>query len=887
MAKVSNIQILKEKGADNSYFATWEFNEEKKSATSASTSIRAGSIVKITGSKYYNGVNIPDSVKSRSGFKVKSVSGDRAILGGSTDGQYKDINSPVNTRDLQLVSGGSTSGGTTTTDYTKYIDHYEVEWHYHTGQKNKDGTNIWFGGGSSDVTIKQSDFYSPPENAGHIRVRVKPVSKTYTVKSGDTEVEKSYWTGENVYQWFNMANALPEVPDSPETDQTALSLTVKIEGIEDPRTDKIQFQLYNTINKKTTNVDVTVKMQKAEYKFTLATGYTYYVRCRAINDTGSSKIYSDWSPYVYDIKTPPAGVSKFNVRAYDEEQVVAEWSAVVDAEEYEIQHTHNKDYFYISNNVLSVTVSADGTGGDPPTTTLIQVDTGKTHFFRIRARNDQGESGWSDIVTATVGSKPEKPTTWSLTNSALVGEDITLYWVHNAEDDSKMEAAKISLVVDGVTQPDITITGITNDDEEDPIQSYTFNTSTYDADKDGAKITWKVRTKGAIAEYSDWSISRDIDIFAPPTADISANLTTVEEPITDEDGNTATIIRDELQTYPLSLEITTGPERQRPITYNISVTNQNSYESVDHTGSDIIVPSGTSIYSKTITSSNRNLELDLTAGDLHLENGQWYTVTVTVAMDSGLTATGHIEFLTNFDVYEYEPDASIGIDYDTLTAFISPYCMDEDENLAADVTLSVYRREFNGLFTTIATDIPNTGIETIIDPHPALDYARYRIVATNSTSGAISYEDLPGHPVNIHDIVIQWDEQWSNFDYTEDAAAETPPWTGSMLRFPYNIDVSESYSPDVSLVKYAGREHPVSYFGTHRGESATWNTVIPADDKETIYALRRLASYMGNVYVREPSGTGYWAQVKVAFPMKHLEVTIAVTFTITRVEGGI
>ena len=59
------------------------------------------------------------------------------------------------------------------------------------------------------------------------------------------------------------------------------------------------------------------------------------------------------------------------------------------------------------------------------------------------------------------------------------------------------------------------------------------------------------------------------------------------------------------------------------------------------------------------------------------------------------------------------------------------------------------------------------------------------------------------------------------------------------------------------------------------------------NDKETIYALRRLAVYTGDVYVREPSGTGYWANISVTFPLKHLDLTIPVTFTITRVEGGV
>ena len=63
--------------------------------------------------------------------------------------------------------------------------------------------------------------------------------------------------------------------------------------------------------------------------------------------------------------------------------------------------------------------------------------------------------------------------------------------------------------------------------------------------------------------------------------------------------------------------------------------------------------------------------------------------------------------------------------------------------------------------------------------------------------------------------------------------------------------------------------------------------VIPKSDKDTLYALRRLSVWMGDVYVREPSGTGYWATVSVNIPIKHRDVTIPITIDVTRVEGGI
>ena len=159
----------------------------------------------------------------------------------------------------------------------------------------------------------------------------------------------------------------------------------------------------------------------------------------------------------------------------------------------------------------------------------------------------------------------------------------------------------------------------------------------------------------------------------------------------------------------------------------------------------------------------------------------------------------------------------------------------------------------------------------------------------SQATGTISYYDVPGYPVGGIAIILQWGETWSNFDVGTDESIELDevPWTGSMLKLPYNIDVSNSHKPDVELVEYIGRSNPISYYGTQHGETATWSVDIDKTDVDTLYALRRLSKWMGDVYVREPSGSGYWAQVTVSFKRQHLKTVIPVTLEIARVEGGV
>lgn len=201
-----------------------------------------------------------------------------------------------------------------------------------------------------------------------------------------------------------------------------------------------------------------------------------------------------------------------------------------------------------------------------------------------------------------------------------------------------------------------------------------------------------------------------------------------------------------------------------------------------------------------------------------------------------------------------------------------------------DITLSVYRKNQDGTMVAIAENLSNADSVYITDPHPHLMKNSYRIVGKNINSGTMSFADTPEYAMHCTDIVIQWDE---NIHFTDVTANDLPSeYSGNILRLPYNVDVSETAGIENNMVKYIGRKDPVSYYGTQTGYTASWNTVIPKSNRETIALLRKLQVWPGDCYVREPSGTGYWANVKVTFPINHVELTVSVSISITRVEGG-
>ena len=827
---------------------------------------------------------------------------------GSTTPKHSETQAAVDQFGIQSNSDGTIFA---TWSWTRdHTENYEVEWYYDTG----DG--VWFVGTKSTTEDKQST-YSIPSNAERVKFRVKPISKKYTSNDKETSYWTATWSTVKIYDAKNLPPVMPSVPSLEINDY---KLTVRLDNVnaENLRATHIQFQIVKDDSSiwHTGNVQIDKNFNFASYSCTVTAGSKYKARCRTRRGT----IYSDWTDYTSNVLTQPASPLGFiTCRATSKTSVFLEWVAVTSATSYDIEYATKKDYFDLTDKTTTKT------GIELTSYEFIGLESGQEYFFRVRAVNDKGHSTWSSIFSVVIGKNPSAPTTWSSTTTAVTGEELILYWVHNSEDNSSQTYAELELSINDKLFL-YTIENTTEEDKKDLTSWYKVDTSKY---TEGTKIQWRVRTAGITKVYGEWSIQRAVNIYAPPTLELR---------LTNSTGDSF----DVLESFPFKVYALPGPNTQTPLSYNLVITADEAYETLDHVGNPKTINQGDVVYSAYFDISTA-LNVELSAGNLDLENNISYTVSCVVAMNSGLTATATKQFSVSWVDEEFSPNAEISIDRESLVAYIKPYCelrtitrykvtrtyntytRTEDEigavygvpvknvvtktgeqvyqgttadgedlyycevqngTLVENVSLSVYRREFDGSFTEIATGIDNMSNTTITDPHPSLDYARYRVVAYVNSTGAVSYYDVPGYPVGEKALIIQWGENWSNFDVTNEDELEQPPWTGSLLKLPYNVDVSDKYSQDVSHVKYIGRKRPVSYYGTHLGETSSWRVDIEKRDEETLYALRRLAIWMGDVYVREPSGSGYWASVLVSFSQTHCELTIPVTLDITRVEGG-
>ena len=861
--------------------------------------------------------------------------------------------------------------------------------------------------------------YTIPDGATKISVRIKPVSLTQNDEKNNNK-SKTYfegtWSGWADYTVVNPVPT-PGAPSNVDIDENN-QLIVTLENQDTSVYTHFKFEI---VQNDTTNIVTSEKLSLntygyVTYPYNVAAGNNYKVRCMAYK----GELTSEWSPFSNSVQSRPSAPSgeiicKGSDKGTDDTYTVyLQWNSVKSADTYDVEYTTIKDDFDVEGGSVRTASTKDSS-----TNITIKLDTAGEYFFRVRAVNEKGTSGWTDIVSVKIGEPPGVPTTWESTTRAIVGEPLKLYWVHNALDGSTQTWAVLYLSTDGgVTntsyeikndgyyiirankvQPEL-IAPFKEEDEKDQTSVCEIDTSSYGEDM---VLTWWVSTAGITNTLGKESIHRDIDIYEKTSLDLLVkDEFTISETgeitlKTPEDGIMGT-----LGSFPFYIKASSSNTKQTPIGYSLSIIANNSYDTVDLVGNDKTVSAGDEVYSKYFDTSDV-LVVEMSANNIDLENGVEYQVSCTVSMNSGLTATAYSPFTVSWSDDQYSPNAEIAIDYTTYTASIRPYCEDhqtiykqvevksdkyliisddfdvstlddaytstlekvyigvdnkgiknyycivytddngnsydtplyykvtlsnnvytktstkltessiksvytetgervllgtlDDNNvyycetevitIVEDVTLAVYRREFDGSFTEIASNLSNVNNTYVTDPHPALDYARYRIVAKTNSTGAISYYDLPGHPVGCSSIIIQWDEEWSSFNqWSEDDLAE-PPWAGSLLELPYNIDESNKTKSDVTMVEYIGRKHPVSYYGTQLGETASWNSTVAKDDLETIYALRRLSIWSGDVYVRSPSGVGYWAHVNPSFDLKHRDLTIPVTLDITRVEGGI
>lgn len=882
------------------------------------------------------------------------------------------------------------------------VDSFSYKWQYFVD-------NIWFDGDEGTTSSEVlACIYDAPAQAELVRVKVTPVPK-YSM---------SFIGEESLYVSFPPpAFSIPDTPNPPTLSVNQFTLIATVDDTDD-KAGFIEFEIVaESLSETYATGQTELIYDRATFITEIEPGYGFRGRCRGVNDAGEPGEWSEYSSeVVYSTPLPPE-ISEVNALSATSVEVL--WNAVDGASSYVIQRTTKSRYFdaapdHVDETTISSGTRAEITGLEPKD----DDDNYGQWFFRMKAVSDSsGESEWSEIVSAVLGTIPEAPTTWSSAVNATVPDDIYLNWLHNSADGSRESAAELELTVNGVAETHlliddldlkfgdyhfedansmtgmlhldgseyrtenlipaiqadvfslenitekttvryITVNGqdisermasweyvfVTDENDQTTITEAYVKTNTVVVESEGQHptlppayisvtidlddvwlevlgstfllntsggvsyymipgntysngtvLTWRVRTKGVLDDFGDWSVTRQVNIYVPPV--IRYTVSSGENWLTDDfvynDANvydTLEGVEDNegvISSFPLIMNVMSGPTSQTPVVYTLSILANESYDDTDETGKYIHVRAGQEVYKRYIYTNKSEFMTLIRASDVNLDNTYTYDFVVSVNMDSGLNAESRSTYLVDLaEEEELEFDAPMFLDEDNAVLYIEPVVLEPSGVLPSNIEISIFRQEFDGGFTPICRNIPNTNGITITDPHPTLDWGRYRMLATDTRTGRTLFEDLPPESIHIPSIIIQWDETWVNYDVVTPGVPVESAWRGSILRLPYNVDETDSNELDVEMVNYIGRKHPVSYYGTHVGQTTSWKTEIPKSDKNTIFALRRLAAWPGDAYVRSPSGVGYWAHVDVSYDITHLAMTVPVTLNITRVEGG-
>lgn len=412
------------------------------------------------------------------------------------------------------------------------------------------------------------------------------------------------------------------------------------------------------------------------------------------------------------------------------------------------------------------TWSASTTVSGSPVTSFSTSVSG-TALIRVRNKNATGVSAWlvSDPITTICPPAPPTLRTPSGSVYDMAQGDIEFSWLHNSLDGSTQTAYQLRYAINGGAWT--TLSGTT-------AQSRTVSIGTFSA---GDSISWQVRTKGADANYSDWSASNTFNVYTAPTLSITSPSATV-----------------------------TG----MPISLNATYSDMAGFTCQAATVS--LTQGGQTLFSEPCTVSGTSITAQLDVSEFLPTNGESYTVVVTARSSSSLQTTVNATFTVNFT----EPvEGELNITNDPDTGYVSLLATyDNTDAVEPAVSISVARVNADGSITPLIENASSGA--GAVDKYAPLNTPYQYAVTTHAASQAVK-------TIYVDNIIES--DYW--FAYWGDNVAKAK-WN------PDNDGIQVT-RPQKTRVYYAGRRDPVSYDGHAVALTETPSWVFIGKDEVDVF----------------------------------------------------
>ena len=328
-------------------------------------------------------------------------------------------------------------------------------------------------------------------------------------------------------------------------------------------------------------------------------------------------------------------------------------------------------------------------------------------------------------------------------------------------------------------------------------------------------------------------------------------------------GDAAVTESSPLSALPLKLVLNGGSASMDVVEWAVSIEPESSLEYTADDGEDDTLSAGEVMYQAYIDGTDagfgaKSSTVDVSAAEGVFVSGAVYLVRATAVYATGVSVDGiTARFAVSYASDLPAPTATAVVD--GLACTVIPECRDADGTLVEGVTLAVYRIAYDGESVRIASGIANNGTSAATDWFADMGGSTYRIVAEKAATDEHTVSTVEAETPADY-IAIDWGERIS----IEDDDGNVVGSEANRIILRKNVKTTEKYDPDSSLQEYIGRMHPVKYAGTQVGQSASWSASIKRGiDDQMLDQLRSMAVWNGVFYVREPSGAGYWADVKV------------------------
>lgn len=420
----------------------------------------------------------------------------------------------------------------------------------------------------------------------------------------------------------------------------------------------------------------------------------YSYRARSYNVAGDS-------PYTayYDTWTPPYAMSNF-VATRSGKDISLSWTNPSGIETaIEIYHGTSADSYTSYTKIATLSANS---------TSYTHTDVDQLVFHKYKIRNTVNNSLYSTYATSNEVQMLSKPNSPTLTGSFVnrIGyvdvetTEVKVAWVHNPVDGSPQEAYKIRYAdnVELVDYEEITGSGTTS--------IYTLPIIGLDPIPivNGKTYYWQVSTKGAHADYSDFSSTATFNTSSTPTVSITSGATASE-----------------------SYQLTWDYSQEEGVAQKSAIVTVKNSE-------------GTVIKTQSVTGSNTTCDIDMWFEDL-----QSYTILISVTSNHDLASVeDSIEVTSSHQMFADIPDqvATVSVTKVSDDAVVS-WTAPAGGYVVAPTSIRVERWDnISMLWSLVSTVNPSllsytdTSLE---DNHKYM----YRIVSINEQTGMSTSRSLP------------------------------------------------------------------------------------------------------------------------------------------------